>query len=215
MSNRSVYMTEENPNPQEQAGEVTAVQDEPAVVEEVQKEVVPEQETQEESEKSVPLSALQKERKKRQSLQEKVDYYESLQKQTPQEEDYGKYESVTQEELGQRERKLERKIHEKSWSKEFPDRASYVASELEEFLTKRPNLALAIENSENRLEEAWELMTKLAPSKTKAVQQVTKRDAPQAPGTVPKAAALNEVVDVMGMSDAEFRDYRNSKRKRR
>ena len=40
------------------------------------------------------------------------------------------------------------------------------------------------------------------------------KQAPNSPSTVPKAAGLNETVNVMAMTDAEYKEYRISKRRR-
>lgn len=166
-------------------------------------------------EKTVPISAIQKERKKRQQLQEELEALKSQSKQKePEEEDYSKYESVTREELGQSKFEILRSTREESWAESFPDRAEYVNSELEDFIKQRPNLALAIQGSPNRLKEAWELMNALRPKKDPQRSNL-KKDVPVSPGTVPKSAALNEVADVMNMSDQEFREWRKSKAKRR
>jgi hypothetical protein len=68
----------------------------------------------------------------------------------------------------------------------------------------------------NRWEEAWELMSALTPKQQQQLKtNPVKRDAPGAPTGVPKAAAINQAVDVMSMSDAEFSTWRQSQRKRR
>lgn len=163
-------------------------------------------------EKTVPLSALKKEKKRRQKLQEELETFKS--KQQPQEEDYTKYESVTREELGQSKFEIQREIREEVWAETNPERANYVQEELEDFLKQRPNLAVALQGSGNRLKEAWELMSALQPKREKQ-KVVQKQDAPRAPGTVPKSAGINETVDVMNMSDDEFKAWRNTKRRRR
>jgi hypothetical protein len=45
--------------------------------------------------------------------------------------------------------------------------------------------------------------------------QQPKREAPNAPGSVPKSSGLAEAVDVMSMTDTEYAAWRASKRKRR
>lgn len=51
--------------------------------------------------------------------------------------------------------------------------------------------------------------------KPQVKEQAPKKVAPNAPASVPKAAALNEAVDVMKMSDAEFSEWRKSQKRRR
>lgn len=208
-------MREENPEPQHVAVEDTETQ----VTEHTEShESVEENVSHGESDKTVPLSAHMKERKKRQQLQEERDYYKKLaeQKSTPQpeEEDYSKYESVTREELAKDRFETIRSIRENDWAEEYPERMAIVETELEDFLKQRPNLGAAINTAQNRYKEAWELMNALNP-KRKQATSVPKREAPHSPGTVPKAAALNEAIDLMNMSDSEFRNWAKSKRGRR
>jgi hypothetical protein len=205
-------MSEENPDPQAESSVVTETQEGHQEEAHVAQEQHSAEEQQEE--KHVPLSVVQKERRKRQQLQQELELYKQ-QHQQPQEEDYSKYESVTREDLGKSQQELLRAVDERNWSSQNPEKAAYVETELEEFLQKRPNLAAAIQNAPNRLQEAYELMSALSARKAKPKASQPSREAPQSPGTVPKAAALNETVDVMNMSDSDFRNWRQSKRKRR
>jgi hypothetical protein len=41
-----------------------------------------------------------------------------------------------------------------------------------------------------------------------------RREAPGAPTSVPKAASANKVMDVMSMTDKEYLEWRNTKRRR-
>lgn len=160
----------------------------------------------------VPISVVKKERKKRQELQQENEYLKQQQQKAKEpEDDYSKYESVTREELGKSKTEILRDTREEIWAENFPDRAEAVEQELEDFIKQRPNLALAIQNSPNRLKEAWELMSALAPKKSDQ-RAKQRKDVPASPGTVPKSASLNESVDVMNMSDSEFREWRKSKR---
>lgn len=195
-------MTEEHSEPQDQASVATEeVEAQTQEVEQPQEQV---------EEKTVPVSAIQKERKKRQQLQQELEQLK--QQQQPQEEDYSQYESVTKQELGQTLFEVKRDVREEEWATKNQERANYVNENLEEFLKQRPNLAYAIANSPNRLKDAWDLMEGLAPKKVQKPQ--VQKDVPKAPGTVPKSAALNDAVDVMNMSDKEFREWRASKRRR-
>lgn len=60
-------------------------------------------------------------------------------------------------------------------------------------------------------------MDKLTPKQKAALKPaaVAKKDAPGNPAAIPKAAALNQAVDVMTMSDSEFAAWRQAQRKRR
>lgn len=167
----------------------------------------------EQPEKTVPVSALQKERKKRQQLQQQIEE-ERNQKKASTEEDYSRYESVTKEELGKNNFIIKREVREEDWSENHPDRAAYLEEHLDEFLQQKPNLALAIQSSGNRLREAWELMEALKPKKAQSEPKVS-REAPRSPGTVPKSATMGQSIDLMNMSDTEFRAWRKSQAPRR
>ena len=110
-----------------------------------------------------------------------------------------------------------RDAEEKTWIRQNQEKAEIVNEKLTNFLKQRPNLAAAIEAAPNRYEVAWELMDKLTPKQKAALssQAATKKDTPNSPSGVPKAAAMNQAVDVMNMSDSEFAVWRKSKRSRR
>jgi hypothetical protein len=44
---------------------------------------------------------------------------------------------------------------------------------------------------------------------------IIKKEAPNAPGGVPKSTAMNQSVDVMSMSDSEFSAWRQSQKRRK
>ena len=176
----------------------------------------------------VPLSALQKARDKKRELelelqwerQERQRLMQSQQPQKPIEEDNSRYESATREDLSRSQEEAIRVIEERLWVKQNPEKFEMINDQLPTFLKQRPNLALAINQSANRYEEAYTLMTALTPKQQTQLRKdssppVPKKEAPNAPGGVPKAAALNEAVDVMNMNDKEFAEWRASKRKRR
>lgn len=190
-----------------------SVESEVSSVETVDNDVV----SSHEEEKMVPLSVVQKERKKRQQIQQEYDNLvrESKRHEGNEEEDLTRYESVTREELDINNKQVQRSIREDAWSERNPEKAIFVEQELENFLRSRPNLAPAISNANNRVQEAWELMNALSGKQKQEQKKATRTDAPLSPSTVPKGAALNETTDVMNMSDSEFREWRKSKRKAR
>ena len=213
-------MTEEDSKPQKETvdsnepTEMTRVTDEEQSI-----GVVQDSSNGDVPEKTVPLSAHLKERKKRQTLQEERDYYKKMaeQKSTPptEEDDYSKFESVTREDLGKNQFETIRMVREGDWSENYPERMAIVEAELEDFLKQRPNLGPAINTAPNRYKEAWDLMQALSPRSKNSSRSAPQKEAPNSPGTVPKAAALNETLDVMNMTDREYRDWAKSKRKRR
>ena len=171
-------------------------------------------------EEHVPLSALQKERRKRQEIEQELRWHkEQMMAKRPeisQEPDESHLEAATREDLGKTEQKIIRSVEERTWIKANPDKAQEVNDKLSEFLKQRPNLASAIESATNRYEEAWVLMEALTPKQKAALRAAPmKKDAPGNPAGTPKAAAINQTVDVMNMSDSEFNAWRQSQRKRR
>jgi len=177
----------------------------------------------EQEEKQVPLHALQKERQRRQEEKQKLDeaneklrFYEQ---QKEAESDDSRYESATIEQLDKSQEETLRKVEERIWRRDNPEKCKQVDAELKEFLKRRPNLVPAINSSGNRYAEAWELMNALSPKErqqqSQQAQANAKPPAPGSPSGVPKGAALNATVDLMSMSDSEFNEWRRSKRGRR
>jgi hypothetical protein len=187
-------------------------------------EAVEEQEVVEREEEKVPLSALQKERRKRQEAEKRAKLFEDLkekqlreQVRAPIQEPEDEYEAASRSDLGNTKKQILREVDERSWIKENPEKAYEVNERLQEFLKQRPNLAVAIESAQNRYEEAWTLMNALSP-KQKAMLKVPvapKKEAPGSPTAVPKAASMNQALDVMSMSDTEYNAWRKEQRKRR
>lgn len=168
----------------------------------------------------VPLSALQKERQKRQEAEMELRWIKEQQSQRKTEDvqpEEDKYASATKEDLNKAKREVRREVAEEMWIRNNPERFEKINELLPEFLKRRPNLAAAIDAATNRYEEAWELMDKLSPKEQKqlAKPQQVKREAPGSPAAVSKGAALDQAVDVMSMSDAEFSAWRQSKKKHR
>jgi hypothetical protein len=191
------------------------------VVAEMQQEApdVPEvvEEEKEVAETRVPLSALQKERKKRQELEMQIEYERQQRavKAQPHEEEIDTYESATKGDLRQVTFEAVRAVEEKSWFRDHPEKYEYVMENLTQFLQQRPNLAGAIGSATNRYEEAWTLMEALTPKQKQQMKQPTQKKAsPNSPAAIPKAASMNQAVDLMSMSDKEFAEWRAQKRRR-
>jgi len=189
------------------------------VLNEVEQQVEP---VQEEREERVPLSALQKERKKRQDVEQELKVYREHQlsqlranKAAEPEEDL--FEPATKKDLGKSQEDIIRAVEERSWIRNNPEKAEEINEKLAEFLKQRPNLASAISSAGNRYEEAWELMDKLSPKQKAALRSapMPKKETPGSPMAIPKAAAMNQSVDVMTMSDSEYVTWRQSVKKRR
>lgn len=208
-------MDEETVTPQEDNVVTAPVETaEPAIAEEA---VESAEETSEAT--NVPLSALQKERRKRQDLEAENRWLREQQQQKTAsipEPDDSRYESATKEDLSRSEEEIIRKVEERTWIKNNPERYERVNELLPGFLKLRPNLAEAIKSAPNRYEEAWELMDKLTPKEQKTIKTAApKKETPGSPANISKAASLNQAVDVMSMSDAEFHKWRQSQKRRR
>ena len=213
MSADTVTVQDENVEPE-------AVVEQPIVSEEQQDETSPVQEAR--KEEHVPLSALQKERRKRQEIEQELRWHKEQAMrpkaaEQPQEPDDSHLMPATREELAKAEQKIVKKVEERTWIKNNPEKAAEVNDKLPEFLKQRPHLAAAIEGAPNRYEEAWTLMEALTPKQKAALKPVAapKKDAPGNPAGTPKAAAMNQALDVMNMNDSEFNAWRQSQRKRR
>jgi hypothetical protein len=214
--------------------EEEAVEPQSEPIGEIIDQAIPEQETpqeeaqtQEKSDKTmIPLSVAQKLREKKRELElelqwERQERQRLMQMQQPSqkpvEDDNARYESATKEDLRSAQEEAIRAFEERQWIKQNPDLYEEVNEYLPQFLKQRPNLASAINQATNRYEEAYTLMKALSPKQQKELKASAppKKEAPNAPTSVPKSAALNDAIDVMNMSDSEFAAWRASKRKRR
>lgn len=169
----------------------------------------------------IPLSVAQKLREQKRELELELQWERQRnaqiqqQSQKPVEEDNSRYESATREEVARSQNETIRAVEERLWIKANQEKFEYINEHLPKFLKQRPNLTTAIELAPNRYEEAFELMDKLTPKQKQQLVKPTqsvKKDAPNSPSAVPKAAALNEAIDVMSMSDSEFMKWKQSKK---
>lgn len=206
-------MKEDMKEPQDAITEIEQVE---AVEPQVDVEQVIVQEEERESQTKVPLSALQKERRKRQELELELQWERQRAQKAPApvEEDNSRYESATREDLSKAQDEAVRIIEEKLWIKQNPEKYEQINEYLPQFLKQRPNLVSAINSASNRYEEAYTLMDALTPKQQQQMKTavVQKKVAPNAPSGVPKAASLNQSIDVMSMSDTEFVAWRKTKR---
>ena len=189
------------------------------VVEEIAQDHPPEEvaEQVEQRETQVPLSALQKERRKRQEMEQELHFLksQSYAPPPPQVEDTSRYESATREDLSRSQAEAVRIVEEKLWIRQNPEKYEKVNEYLPEFLKQRPNLCAAIGTASNRYEEAYILMEALTPKQQQQLKKdVVKKEAPNAPTSIPKAASLNHSVDVMNMSDSDFNAWRKQQKRR-
>lgn len=169
--------------------------------------------------KMIPLTVAQKLREQKRELELELQWERqrnAQQTQKPVEDDNSRYESATREDLTKSQEEAIRLIEERLWIKQNPEKYELVTENLPKFLKQRPNLVSAINHSTNRYEEAYTLMDALTPKQKNQLmeQSKPKKEAPNAPSGIPKAAAMNQTVDVMSMSDKEFAEWRQSKRRR-
>lgn len=217
MSTETVPVEKESVANQE---EKPVEQNQETVVENAAAEPPASEETKEETQ--VPLKALQKERQKRQEIEYEYKYYKEQQEKTkqPPEPDESQYDPVTKADLNKqlaaKEMQIIRSVQEAEWRRNNPEKAAIVDEKLEGFLKQKPHYVSALNAVTNRYSEAWELMDKFTPKQKAASKPApVKSEAPGSPASVPKAAGINQAVDVMQMNDKEFADWRASKRKRR
>lgn len=179
---------------------------------------------EEQKEEQVPLKVLKKERKKRQEAELKAQWNEQrlqeLMNSQPKQEDMSQYENVTKGELknySQQERQqIIQQIKEEDWMKSNPEKIDIIDEKLPELLKQKPHLSYAIMHSTNRYEEAWEQLmghSKVNMARQQPVRKESK--APGSPANMPKSAGVNQAVDLMKLSDAEFNEWRKQQRRRR
>ena len=212
-------MNEEAVEPQAEIIEETVEQVDPEQQEVSQENIDHESKAYEKT--MVPLSALQKLREKKKELELELQWERQKHAQAaskPIEDDNSRYESATREDLDRSQEEIVRIVEEKTWIRNNPEKYEKINEFLPQFLKQRPNLAAAINQASNRYEEAYTLMEALSPKQQQQIKKdsgVVKKQAPNAPGGIPKAAALNETVDVMNMSDSEFSAWKQSKKRNR
>lgn len=168
----------------------------------------------------IPLSVAQKLREQKRELELELQWERQRNarqaQQEPHEEDNSRYESATREDLTKSQEEAIRVIEERLWIKQNPEKYELVTENLSKFLKQRPNLVSAINSSTNRYEEAYTLMDALTPKQQHQLREQSKpkKEAPNSPGGIPKAAALNQTVDVMSMNDKEFSEWRKAQKRR-
>jgi len=218
-------MNEEAVEPQ--AEPIEQILDQPEVETPVENDIKVQEENEEgktqPKKTMIPLSVAQKLREQKRELELELQWERQRNAQAqataqkPPEEDNSRFESATREDVTRSQEEAIRVIEERLWIKNNPEKYEKVNEYLPQFLKQRPNLASAINLASNRYEEAYTLMDALTP---KQQQQLTKpippkKEAPNAPGGIPKAAVMNDAVDIMNMSDTEFAAWRQSKKRRR
>ena len=178
---------------------------------------------EEAKDKQVPLSALVKERRKRQEVEQENKAYRDLnikklreEAAAAPEEEESQYEPVTKADFNKEKFGMMQAIEENQWIKHNPEKAKIVNEKLTDFLNTKPHLKAALNQCVNRYEEAWDWLEKYTEKpKAPVKQSPVRREAPGSPSAVPKGAGLNQSIDLMGMNDKDFNAWRSSQRKRR
>ncbi len=209
-----------------------AVEPQAEPIEQMMEEAMPESDVQEETQDMgevpskktmIPLSVAQKLREQKRELELELQWerqrnaQQHAVSQKPVEDDNSRFESATREDLSKSQEEAIRVIEERLWIKQNPEKYEIVNQNLPTFLKQRPNLTSAISQASNRYEEAYTLMDALTQKQQKQLVRATapKKEAPNSPSGIPKAAALNDSIDVMNMSDSEFASWRQSKKRAR
>lgn len=198
------------------------------------------QETQPHGDGNIPISALQRERKKKQEAElraikaeERAKLLEEglLERGQAHEDlnDNDDEEFITRGDYKKREAEtvamIVRQSEEKSWIKNNPDKMEIIEEKFEEFLKQKPHFVSSLEKSNNRYEDAWHLLSsyyRVSDSKKQnATRMNTQRAdmpqnmAPQSPAGIPKSAGIDQAVNVMKMTDKEYDAWVGTKKRRR
>lgn len=180
---------------------------------EIEHEALPEdtgEELEPESPRTVPLEALEAERRKRQDVEYRLRQYEE-QQQDPEEEDS----IITAKELKAYRQEIAREIREEAFLDAHPGTVKKIEKHLPEILERKPWLKEAISRSPNRWREAAEIVDKyMEVGKEKSreaanakLQENLKK--PQSPQSVAKNANLSKADYLKSIAGTpEFREYR-------
>jgi len=175
---------------------------------------------------SVPLKTFIKQKKRGQELeaqnrmlQEQMAQLMNQRQQAPQEDD-SRYETLTKGDYDSQrnidKEEIKRDVREEEWKERNAREAIYVDEHLQELLEEKPHLAYAIANSKNRYQEAWDQLKGHGKVQTAEKREPVKEiEAPASPASRPKSAGVNQTIDVMGMTDKEFNEWRRKQIKRR
>lgn len=177
------------------------------------------QEVQQEAEKSVPLAALEAERKRRQEAEQQAYYIQqqiamqqaqSSQASQEDEDDYTKsLKNWTQAQI----REQTQKNLEEQYVRQNPEILERLQNELPDLYRRRPELKAAVMNSQNRVLAAVQFLDDYAPkrSDTSMTRQKIEENQmkPKSPHGTGKSAKLSKGDMIAKMSSAEFHQYRN------
>ena len=199
--------------------------DENTVAQEVTNELVQEAPAQEQvqqeqpQERTVPLSALEAERKKRQEAELRAFYAEQQrtaqppqQKEDDNEDDYTRQLKAS---LLSKIKEENRRDREQEFLRRNPDAVSRIEAELPEILKKRPSLAYAIQNADNKYEEAMAIIEDYSTRKNDTQKRIEANSMkPGTPTGAAKAAKMGKAEMIANMNSSDFHQWRKQIRKR-
>lgn len=175
----------------------------------------------EDKERAGLIRDLQKERQRRQELEQ---YAMQMQMQQQQAQTAQQQNNTDNDELLTRgdlnnfkqtaEQEFMRKVMETSWVEDHPEEISRINNDLPELLTKRPELKWAIENAPNRYKAAWKFLNDYSP-RQQAKPKIAPQQRPGSPQGVGKSAKIAQAASYMDMSDNDWEAYKAQKRRRR
>lgn len=209
-------MTEEQEVPDSEEQEVveTSEQD----IQEVEEQEVQEPRT-------VPLEALEAERRKRQDLEYQVrTMQQQSSKQEPEDEDEDEDEFITKAELKKRLKEAtfgnKREVLEEAYCSANPQAVELINKNLEEIIKRKPWLAQTIESAPNRYARAYEIVQdfsqkekapaqKFRDPKADAQRMMNNSRKPGNPSSIAKPVHKNNADYLRSIGGTqEFRDYR-------
>lgn len=172
-------------------------------------------------EKQVPLKALQAERRKRQDaeyqtqwMQEQLKTAQGAQQKPADDGDELLTKSDYTRMTGIQLAELKRQTLEETFLQDHPDIVDAVETDLPEILKKKPWLAHAISNSQNRYKTAHEILQDYKPKGENVRKRIQENsEKPGSPTSVGKGGEI--VRDLSKMSRAEFSVYRKELRAKR
>lgn len=180
----------------------------------------PVQQVEQEQEKTVPLTALEAERKRRQEAEYKAWMYQHQQQQAasqPKEDYEDEYTKSIKSYVNQTTKAEIQRAVESEYLKDHPEAETRIKNELEGILHEMPELSYSIQNASNRYAAAMKIINKFAPKKSVAETKRKIQENQNKPGS-PHASGKTQKVSpserLSGMSRSEFLQYKRQMRGR-
>lgn len=185
----------------------------------VQEQAAPEQQ----EERTVPLTALEAERKKRQEAETQARLYElylQQQQQQPQQQEEDGDDILTKNEYRQNISLAKREILEEAFHSSNPQAVKQIEEYLPELIKQKPWIRDAVENAPNRWQRAWEMVSDFYPKPDSTSQKsndaqriVENAQKPGSPTVAGKSAAASKVEYMRSIRGTqEWDEYRSKLR---